>query len=153
MTAAASGGNDLAAKAETYIRQIEDIDFDLESEKGEYTTRCRVLRDKRKDVFGAAKDDGIQIKPLKAAVKRRKYERKIEALPSDFDIDETAQFEALVAAFAGTPFGDFAAARAGAAEKVNGAEEAPRPDEEHVEALRALLTRIGLDPVETLADH
>jgi uncharacterized protein (UPF0335 family) len=112
MTAAASGGNDIAAKAEAYIRQIEEIDEDLDSEKGEYMSRCRFLRDKRKHVFGAAKDDGIQVKPLKAVVKRRKYERKIEALPSEFDIDESAQYEALAEAFAGTPFGDFAAERA-----------------------------------------
>jgi uncharacterized protein (UPF0335 family) len=135
MTAAASGGNDLAAKAETYLRQIEEIDFDLESEKGEYMSRCRVLRDKRKDVFGAAKDDGIQVKPLKAVVKRRKLENKIAGLPSDFDIDESSQYAALAEAFAGTPFGDFAAARGGAAEKVNGAEEAPRPDEEHLQKI------------------
>jgi hypothetical protein len=85
-------------------------------------------------------------------VKRRKLERRIDALPSEFDVDESAQYSALAEAFAGTPFGDFAAARAGAA-----AEPAPakaggaRPDEEHVAALRARLTRIGLDPVDTLA--
>jgi uncharacterized protein (UPF0335 family) len=141
--------NDLAAKAKPFVRQIEEIDDDLESEKGEYMSRCRVLRDKRKDVFGAAKDDGIAVKPLKAIVKRRKLERRIDALPSEFEIDEAAQYEALAAAFAGTPFGDFAAARAHADD--GDAKEAPRPDEEHVAALRARLTRIGLDPVDTLA--
>jgi uncharacterized protein (UPF0335 family) len=141
--------NDLAAKAKPFVRQIEEIDDDLESEKGEYMSRCRVLRDKRKDVFGAAKDDGIAVKPLKAIVKRRKLERRIDALPSEFDVDESAQYSALAAAFAGTPFGDFAAERAHADD--GDAKEAPRPDEEHVAALRARLTRIGLDPVDTLA--
>lgn len=146
MTAAASGGNDLAAKAEIYIRQIEEIDDDLESEKGDYMSRCRVLRDKRKDVFGAAKDNGIAVKPLKAVVKRRKLENKIAGLPSDFDIDKSAQYEALAAAFAGTPFGDFAHARAHANEDDGDVGEAARPDEEHL----AKIGR-GRDPVDGLA--
>jgi uncharacterized protein (UPF0335 family) len=148
--------NDLAAKAKPFVRQIEEIDDDLESEKGEYMSRCRVLRDKRKDVFGAAKDDGIAVKPLKAIVKRRKLERRIDALPSEFDVDESAQYSALAEAFAGTPFGDFAAERAdngAAAEPAPAKAGGARPDEEHVEALRARLTRIGLDPIDTLADR
>jgi uncharacterized protein (UPF0335 family) len=148
--------NDLAAKAETYLRQIEEIDDDLDFEKGEYTTRCRVLRSIRKEVYGEAKRAGIAVAPLKAIVKRRKLERRIDALPSEFEIDEAAQYEALAAAFAGTPFGDFAASRAdngAAAEPAPAKAGGARPDEEHVEALRARLTRIGLDPVDTLADH
>jgi uncharacterized protein (UPF0335 family) len=106
--------NDLATKAETYIRLIEEIDEELDSEKGAYMSRCQALRHQRKDVFGAAKDDGIAVKPLKAIVKRRKLERRIEALALDFDenVDELAQYSALAEAFAGTPFGDFAAAQA-----------------------------------------
>jgi uncharacterized protein (UPF0335 family) len=148
--------NDLATKAEPFVRQIEEIDDDLESEKGEYMSRCRVLRDKRKDVFGDAKDAGIAVKPLKAVVKRRKLENKIAGLPSDFDIDESAQYSALASAFAGTPFGDFAAAQAQAGngdakEEGRMPSASPRPDEEHVAALRARLTRIGLDPIDDLA--
>jgi uncharacterized protein (UPF0335 family) len=104
--------NDLAAKAETYLRQIEEIDDELDSEKGAYMATCRTLRSRRKDVFGDAKDAGLAVKPLKAVVKRRKLENKIAGLPSDFDIDESAQYSALASAFAGTPFGDFAAAQA-----------------------------------------
>lgn len=124
--------NDLAARAEKFIRQIEDIDTDLASEKGEYMARCRPLRDARKDVFGAAKDAGIQVKPLKAVIKRRKHERAIEALSSDFDIDESAQYHALAEAFAGTPFGNFAAERA----KGTADGDGQREDEQH-------LARIG----------
>jgi uncharacterized protein (UPF0335 family) len=148
--------NDLATKAETYLRLIEEIDEELDSEKVAYMSRCGVLRDRRKDVFGAAKDDGIQVKPLKAIVKRRKLENKIAGLPSEFEIDEAAQYEALAAAFAGTPFGDFAASRAdngAAAEPAPAKAGGARPNEDHVAALRARLTRIGLDPVDTLADH
>jgi hypothetical protein len=138
--------NDLAAKADPFIRVIEEIDFDLVTEKRAYMDRCRRLRAQRKDVFGAAKDDGIAVAPLKAIVKRRNLERKIAALPMDFGMDESAQYNALASAFAGTPFGDFAAARARAA-----AEDGARPDEEHLAALRARLTGIGLDPIDGFA--
>lgn len=134
--------NDLAARAEKFIRQIEDIDTDLASEKGEYMARCRPLRDARKDVFGAAKDAGIQVKPLKAVIKRRKHEREIEALPSEFDIDESAQYQALAEAFAGTPFGSFAAERA---QETADNGDGRREDEQH-------LARIGRggDPIDQL---
>jgi len=104
--------NDLATKAAPFLQRIEEIDEELDSEKGAYMATCRTLRSKRKGVFGDAKDAGIAVKPLKAVVKRRKLENKIAGLPSDFDIDETAQYSALASAFAGTPFGDFAAAQA-----------------------------------------
>jgi uncharacterized protein (UPF0335 family) len=132
MTAAASGGNDIAAKAAPFLTRIEEIDDELESEKGAYMATCRTLRSKRKDVFGDAKSAGIAVKPLKAVVRRRKLERSIEELPTYFDIDESAQYSALATAFAGTPFGDFAAARARATEDGDGGEEAPRPDEEYL---------------------
>ena len=142
--------NDLAAKAETYLRLIEEIDDEMVTEKDAYMATCRTLRSKRKAVFGEAKSAGIAVQPLKAIVKRRKLESKIAELPSEFDVDESAQYEALAEAFAGTPFGDFAAARAGADDHHDDgdAKEAPRPDEEHVAALRARLTRIGLDPID-----
>jgi uncharacterized protein (UPF0335 family) len=104
--------NDLATKAAPFLQRIEEIDEELDSEKGAYMATCRTLRSRRKDVFGDAKGAGIAVKPLKAVVKRRKLENKIAGLPSEFDIDESAQYEALAAAFAGTPFGDFAAERA-----------------------------------------
>jgi uncharacterized protein (UPF0335 family) len=153
MTSAASGGNDLAAKADPYIRRlaakadpyirrIEEIDGELDSEKSAYMATCRTLRRERKDIFGDAKDAGIAVKPLKAVLKRRRLERSIEALPSDFDFDESAQYSALAAAFAGTPFGDFAAERA--AGNGDGGEEVPRPDEEY-------LSNIGRGPTAQLS--
>jgi uncharacterized protein (UPF0335 family) len=104
--------NDLATKAAPFLQRIEEIDEELDSEKGAYMATCRTLRSRRKDVFGDAKDAGVAVKPLKAVVKRRKLENKIAGLPSEFDIDESAQYSALASAFAGTPFGDFAAAQA-----------------------------------------
>jgi uncharacterized protein (UPF0335 family) len=114
--------NDLAVVAAPFLQRIEEIDDELAAERGAYMAKCRTLRSSRKDVFGDAKGAGIAVKALKALVKRRELESKIAGLPSDFDIDESAQYAALASAFAGTPFGDFAAARA------HGGEEAPRPD-------------------------
>jgi len=104
--------NDIATEAAPFLQRIEEIDDELDSEKGAYMATCRTLRSKRKDIFGDAKDAGIAVKPLMAVVKRRRLESKIAGLPTDFDIDESAQYQALATAFAGTPFGDFAAERA-----------------------------------------
>ena len=148
MTAAAGGSNDLAAKAITYITRIEEIDDELDFEKGTYMATCRTLRSKRKDVFGDAKSAGIAVKPLKAVVKRRKLESKIAGLPVDFDIHETAQYSALASAFAGTPFGQFAQARAQAS---NGGDLRPDPEPRADEEYLAKFGR-GPDPVDGLAD-
>ena len=42
---------------------------------------------------------------------------------------------------------------AAAASRAGAQEDGSRPDEEHVAALRARLTRIGLDPIDALAGH
>jgi uncharacterized protein (UPF0335 family) len=133
--------NDIATRAAPFLQRIEEIDDELDLEKGAYMATCRTLRSKRKGIFGDAKDAGIAVKPLKAVVKRRRLESKIAGLPTDFDIDEAAQFEALAEAFAGTPFGDFAAERA---RDGDGGEEAPRPDEEY-------LSNIGRGPTAQLS--
>jgi uncharacterized protein (UPF0335 family) len=98
--------NDLAAAAAPFLQRIEEIDGELAAERGAFAAKCRTLRSNRKDVFGDAKDVGIAVKALKAVVKRRELESRIAGLPSDFDIDESAQFKALVEVFAGTPFGE-----------------------------------------------
>jgi uncharacterized protein (UPF0335 family) len=157
--------NDIATAAAPFLQRIEEIDDELESEKAAHMAACRTLRSRRKDVFGDAKSAGIAVKPLKAVVKRRKLERSIEALPTDFDLDDSAQYSALAAAFAGTPFGDFAAARAASADDDDrdlrpgymrhegamasgvGDEEAPpREDEEHLGKIGR-----GRDPIDELA--
>ncbi len=137
--------NDLAAKAEPFLKRVEAIEAEKESEKGTYMERCKALNEDRKEVYVEAKDVGVNVKALKALVHQRKLEAKIKTLDADFDIDEQAQFAALALAFAGTPFGEHARARA---EKAGGSEEAApdaRPDEEN-------LARIGRGSGAELVD-
>lgn len=128
----AEGGvavNPIVERAAPFIKRIENLIADRDSERGESMARCRRIADDIKEVYSEAKGAGLNVKSLKGHVKRRRLEAKIAAIPAEFDIDEQSQYDALCAnaeAFKGTPMGDHARERA----------EAMRPDE-------ANLTRIG----------
>lgn len=146
-------GNDIATRAQPFIERIET----LQAEKKVY---CEGCAEDIKHVVEEAEEAGIAPKALKRALRLRKLQRDIDGLPAKLDLDESAQFEALAAAFGDSPFGHHAAqlarqlrdsgatvevrgGTAGAAEllrqnrEANG--EAPREDEEH-------LARIGRGP-------
>lgn len=145
--------NDIAKRAQPFLERIERIEEEKESEKGAFMERCKAFGEDIKEIYGEAKQDGITVKALKGIVKRRKLEKKIDAIDDAMDLDEQAQFAALALAFAGTPFGEHAKKRAeeaaedardlrqpgaSAADLVHA--EEPRPDAEH-------LARIGRGPV------
>ena len=127
--------NDLAARADPFLRRIESLRTDRATERGESMARCRVIAEDIKEVYGEAKDAGIEVKALKALVKRRTLEGQIAALPAEFDIDEQAQYQALAEAFGDTPFGRMAKQKAGAVH-ADDIDMDTRTDEEH-------LTKIG----------
>ena len=124
--------NDLAARADPFLRRIESLRTDRETERGESMARCRVIADDIKEVYGEAKSKGIEVKALKALVKRRTLEGQIAALPAEFDIDEQAQYQALAEAFGDTPFGRHMAAKATGQPEPDPWEQDERPDEEHL---------------------
>jgi hypothetical protein len=96
-----------------------------DSERGEAMARCRQIADSIKEVYGEAKEAGLAVKALKGHVKKRRLEKQIAAIPAEFDIDESSQYDALCAvaeAFADTPMGDHLREQA----------EQERPDAEHI---------------------
>lgn len=103
--------NDIAKKAEPFLHKIEGLDADIESEKGRFMAFCKAKRKLIREALKAGKDEGIAIPVMKGLVERRKLERKIEKIPTDFDMDEEAAFKELVRAFG--PLGQAAAVRAG----------------------------------------
>lgn len=104
--------NDLASKASAYIERIENLMADRETIKGEMMAKCREIADDIKEVVGEAKSVGVAVKPLKAIIKRRTLQKRIDGLPAEFDIDEAAQFDVLARAFCDTPMGGYFAKRA-----------------------------------------
>jgi uncharacterized protein (UPF0335 family) len=88
--------------ARKYMGELEKIDDDQARATGEFNAA-------RKDVYGRAKADGIEKKLLRAAHKKRKYERKLEAIPSSMEDDDREKFEQLIAALGDTPLGQWAA--------------------------------------------
>lgn len=107
-----------------------------DSVRGEAMARCRQLADDIKVVYGEAKDEGLAVKALKGRIKRRQKLREVAAIPAEFDIDETSQYDAQCAAddFAGTPMGAFMQ-REQAEQARNGNGEEPREDEEYLKRI------------------
>jgi uncharacterized protein (UPF0335 family) len=106
--------NDIATKAKSFLDRIENLDAEKEELKRAFMDQCKGLNEDVKEIYGEAKESGIAVKALKGVVKQRKMLKKMDAIDANFDIDEQAQFEALAIAFAGTPFGEHAKARASA---------------------------------------
>src|SRR4051794_23235914 len=84
--------NSFVTKAAPFIVQIENIESEIDTLTGEHMARIKKKRAERKDVLSAAKDAGVDTRPLKGIVKRRTLERKIKHIPDDFDIDEAAAY-------------------------------------------------------------
>lgn len=88
--------------AADYIRRVESLHADLQSERGTYMAACKSVREDIKQVYLDAKEqNGIPTKTLKAIVKQREYQRKAEAQKDFLDIDERSTFEQLVEDLAG----------------------------------------------------
>jgi uncharacterized protein (UPF0335 family) len=82
---------------------------ELESERGTYMAKCKDLRADIKNIVKEAKDEGVNTKALKGVVEARRLQGKIDDIPTDFDLDESAQYDILAQAFGGTEFGDHCA--------------------------------------------
>lgn len=88
-------GNSLAAKARPFITDIEEIEREMDTLTGEHMARLKAKREERKSVYESAKDAGVPTRPLKGHIKLRKLQRKIDNIPTDFDIDEAAAYREL----------------------------------------------------------
>lgn len=129
MTTPRATSNDIARKAEPFLHKIEGIDADIDSEKGRFMAFCKAKRKLIKDALKAAKDEGIAIPVMKGIVERRKLQRKVDKIATDFDMDEAAAYRELERAFG--PLGTAAAVRAGygKAEGGDGGEHVPTSEE------------------------
>lgn len=91
------GQNSIDAKAKPFVDRVEEIQRQMESDKGEYMAKCRANRMRIKDVLVEAKDQGLPVRPIKGVIKYRALERKQEKIGAGFDdVAESALYQELV---------------------------------------------------------
>lgn len=84
----ASGQNSAdASMVQRWTSEIERHFGDLESMKGAYMQQCKTVREMIADCYDRAKDSGVPKKALKAVIKTRQLEKKIEGLREDLAED------------------------------------------------------------------
>jgi uncharacterized protein (UPF0335 family) len=106
------GDNTLEGRALPYVKRIERLLDDLDSERGRYMANCRPIHEDVREVYGEAKEHGIPVKALKGLIKWRELEKKQAGIGADFaDLDEKASYDQLVEALG--PLGFAAAVAAG----------------------------------------
>lgn len=134
--------NSMEGKAEGFLKRIEAVHAELESERGKYMAACRPLREDIKDLYVEAKDAGVPAKALRALVKHRQLEKQQHGLSEGLDIDEQATFETLVEALG--PLGR-AAAKAAGVEVDDDKDVRPRhlKDKTEARADEAALDKVG----------
>lgn len=71
-----------------FVKRVETLHKDLATEKSEYMTNCKTIREDIKQVLSDAADAGITRKTIKTAVKVRALERKAAEAREDLDIAE-----------------------------------------------------------------
>jgi uncharacterized protein (UPF0335 family) len=110
--AARIGDNTLEGRTKPYLKRIEKLLDDLDSERGSYMAKCRPIHEDIREIYGEAKDNGVPIKALKGLVKWRELAKKQAGIGADFeDMDEKASYDQLVEGLG--PLGLAAAVAAG----------------------------------------
>lgn len=93
------------------VKRIEGVFAELLSERGSYMERCKEIRAGFASCYEDAKNAGIPRKELKALIKTRELERKIDEQISALEEDEKLTFQMLEEAlgdFGETPLGSAA---------------------------------------------
>lgn len=103
--------NSIEGKAEPYMKRIESLKGDLESERSKYMNACKPIHEDIRDIYTEAKTAGVSAKALKGLVKFRELEKRQDAIADDFDEDNGAIYEVLIEALG--PLGKAAAKAAG----------------------------------------
>lgn len=94
MVAATHNGYD-PAKVGKFVGDIEKIMAQMESEKGSYMARMKGFREDISAIYDEAKDAGLPKKEMKAVVKARELERKVEKLRDGLTDDQQDAFDLL----------------------------------------------------------
>lgn len=123
---AKSNGYDLSVVSEVISRH-EELDRECESIMGKARKECQSRRADQKELLQEAEDaHGISKKVLRAELKIRRQERKLEKAKSEIDdeiVDDVLHLHDALGEYASTPLGAAAVSKAGA----NGAQAQTAP--------------------------
>lgn len=72
-----------------FVGRIENLMDQLDSEKGEFMRKARTIRDDVKIVLSEAKDQGIPKKELRAVIKARDLQDKLQSVREDLEDQES----------------------------------------------------------------
>jgi uncharacterized protein (UPF0335 family) len=89
------GHNGLPEKGKEFVQRVENLNADLATEKSEYMTRCKGIREDIKEVLSEAADAGITRKTIKTAVKVRYLERKAAEARDSLEEGEIETLDAI----------------------------------------------------------
>lgn len=137
-----------------FVGEIDKHKEAMASRQGEYMKYCRDQRELISAVFDRAKDAGIPRAELKAALKERDLQKKIEALREDMEPEQAETFDQIKHALgmlADLPLGATALKRSDAIDSLTDEDEfeAAAPDPEAVAAeTNASALRAGIRAVK-----
>jgi uncharacterized protein (UPF0335 family) len=95
-----------ATKVQSFVSRIEYLQGNIRTQKAENAARCKVIQDEIKLVLDDAKDDGIPKGPLKALIKVRDLEARVEMARSCLEPDDAEIYDQLAHAMG--PLGEAA---------------------------------------------
>lgn len=92
----------------SFVTRYEAVNEQVLSEKGQFMRRCAQLNEDKKTILDEAKEKGVPKAALKAVLKVRDLERKVEAAYDALEDDDAAQYDDIREAlgdYADTPLG------------------------------------------------
>lgn len=98
-----------------YIERIENLQNEIDSERGTSMQKCKTLRADKKEVYGEAKEAGFDSKALKVLIENRGLQKKIDANIAALEADQQDAHDRMIGALgdlANLPLGQAAIARA-----------------------------------------
>ena len=117
MTEPGKSGSFDPKKAKSYVERIEAIKAEIASEKGEFMAACKAKQEDIADILEEAKSNGVAKAPLKAVLRTRELERKLEAQREDLEDEQQDSYDAIrhaIGDLAELPLGQHALTRAAA---------------------------------------
>ena len=113
MTAGKSSSFD-PTKAKDFVDRIENLNADILSEQGTYMAKVKSIKEDIGVIFDEAKTAGIPKKALRAVIKTRELQGKLEATRDDLEPEDQDSYDAVrhaIGDLAETPLGKAALAR------------------------------------------
>jgi uncharacterized protein (UPF0335 family) len=94
MTGSAQTSNGFdTEKTKSFVNRVEEIEREIDSERGSFMAKCKALRDDINDVLEEAKEAGLPRKALRKVLQSRKLERKVEAIREDLESEDQDSFD------------------------------------------------------------